>query len=354
MRIVAAMSGGVDSSVAAALLADEGHDVVGLSMQLYDQREGEQQFGSCCTLDDLHDARRVAARLGIPHYIVNFERQFDEQVVSHFVGEYTAARTPIPCVRCNSDLKFTALLQRAQGLGADTVATGHYARVERSADGTYRLRRGVDDAKDQSYFLFGLTQAQLACARFPLGARRKPEVRAYAEARSLPVARKPDSHEICFVPDGDYAALVARRAPDALRPGRIVDGAGRTLGRHAGVHRFTVGQRRGLGISGPVPLYVTELDAASGRVTVGPRAALERFTLRAGAVNWIAGRVPSGPLRVAAQIRHRHAAAPAQVSVMEDGAAHVEFDEAQPAITPGQAVVFYDGATVLGGGWIEK
>ena len=354
MRIVAAMSGGVDSSVAAALLADEGHDVVGLSMQLYDQREGGQQFGSCCSLDDLHDARRVAARLGIPHYIVNFERQFDERVVSHFVSEYTAARTPIPCVRCNSDLKFTALLQRAHGLGAAAVATGHYARVERSADGTYLLRRGVDDAKDQSYFLFGLTQAQLACARFPLGARRKPEVRAYAEARSLPVARKPDSHEICFVPDGDYAALVARRAPDALRPGRIVDGAGRTLGRHAGVHRFTVGQRRGLGISGSAPLYVTALDAASGRVTVGPRDALERSTLRAGAVNWIAGRAPSGPLRVAAQIRHRHAAAPGQVSVLEDGAARVEFDEPQPAVTPGQAVVFYDGATVLGGGWIEK
>ncbi len=354
MRIVAAMSGGVDSSVAAALLADEGHDVVGLSMQLYDQREGGQQFGSCCTIDDLHDARRVAAQLGIPHYIVNFERQFDEQVVSRFVREYTAARTPIPCVRCNSDLKFTTLLERAHGLDAPTVATGHYARVERSANGTYLLKRGVDASKDQSYFLFGLTQAQLACARFPLGARRKPEVRAYAEARSLPVAHKPDSHEICFVPDGDYAAFVARRAPDALRPGRIVDSAGRTLGRHAGVHRFTVGQRRGLGISGPVPLYVTELDATSGRVTVGPRQALEQSTLRAGAVNWIAGRAPSGPLQMAAQIRHRHPAAPARVSVLEDGTAHVEFDDPQPVIAPGQAVVFYDGATVLGGGWIER
>ena len=354
MRIVAAMSGGVDSAVAAALLAEEGHEVIGLSMQLYDQREGGQQFGSCCTLDDLHDARRVAARLGIPHYIVNFERQFDEQVVSRFVREYTAARTPIPCVRCNSDLKFTTLLERAHGLDAPAVATGHYARVERAADGAYLLKRGVDAARDQSYFLFGLTQAQLACARFPLGARRKPEVRAYAEARSLPVAHKPDSHEICFVPDGDYAAFVARRAPDAVRPGRIVDGAGRTLGRHAGVHRFTVGQRRGLGISGPVPLYVTALDAASGQVTVGPRQALERSALRAGAVNWIAGRAPSGPLRVTAQIRHRHPAAPAQVSVPEDGAAWVEFDEPQPAIAPGQAVVFYDGATVLGGGWIES
>ena len=352
MRIVAAMSGGVDSSVAAALLAEEGHDVVGLSMQLHDQREGDVQFGSCCTLDDLHDARRVADRLGIPHYIVNFERQFDEHVVSHFVRDYVAARTPIPCVRCNGDLKFTTLLGRARGLDAQAVATGHYAQVERSADGAYLLKRGVDRAKDQSYFLFTLTQAQLARARFPLGARSKPEVRAYAEARRLPVARKPDSHEICFVPDGDHAAFIERRAPDAVRPGRIVDAAGRTLGRHAGVHRFTVGQRRGLGLAGHTPLYVTALDAAAARVTVGPRSALERTTLRAAEVNWIAGRPPSGPLRVTAQIRHRHPAAAARVSPLEDGAAQVRFDAPQPAIAPGQAVVFYEDATVLGGGWI--
>ena len=352
MRIVAAMSGGVDSSVAAALLAEEGHDVVGLSMQLYDQREGGEKFGSCCTLDDLHDARRVAARLGIPHYIVNFERQFDEHVVSNFVRDYVAARTPIPCVRCNGDLKFTTLLDRARGLDAEAVATGHYAQVERSADGAYLLKRGVDRAKDQSYFLFTLTQAQLARARFPLGARSKPEVRAYAEARRLPVARKPDSHEICFVPDGDHAAFIERRAPDAVRPGRIVDAAGRTLGRHAGVHRFTVGQRRGLGLAGHAPLYVTALDAAAARVTVGPRSALERTTLRAAEVNWIAGRPPSGRLRVTAQIRHRHPAAAARVSPLENGAAQVQFDAPQPAIAPGQAVVFYQDATVLGGGWI--
>ena len=352
MRIVAAMSGGVDSSVAAALLAEEGHDVVGLSMQLYDQRVGGGQFGGCCTIDDLHDARRVAARLGIPHYIVNFERQFDEHVVSHFVRDYVAARTPIPCVRCNGDLKFTTLLGRARGLDAQAVATGHYAQVERSADGAYLLKRGVDRAKDQSYFLFTLTQAQLARARFPLGARSKPEVRAYAEARRLPVARKPDSHEICFVPDGDHAAFIERRAPDAVRPGRIVDAAGRTLGRHAGVHRFTVGQRRGLGLAGHAPLYVTALDAAAARVTVGPRSALERTTLRAAEVNWIAGRPPSSPLRVTAQIRHRHPAAAARVSPLEDGAAQVRFDAPQPAIAPGQAVVFYEDATVLGGGWI--
>ena len=353
MRIVAAMSGGVDSSVAAALLADEGHDVVGLSMQLYDQRGGGAQFGSCCTTDDLHDARRVASLLGIPHYVVNFERQFDAHVVSNFIGDYTAGRTPIPCVRCNGDLKFSALLDRARGLDAPAVATGHYARVERSADGAYLLQRGVDLEKDQSYFLFTLTQEQLACARFPLGARRKPEVRAYAEARALPVARKPDSHEICFVPDGDYAAFVERHAPDAARPGRIVDAAGRTLGRHPGVHRFTVGQRKGLGLSSHVPLYVTALDAASGEVTVGPRRALERSTLRASSVNWIAGRPPADRVRVTARVRRRHPEAAATVEVLENDAAHVAFDEPQAAITPGQAVVFHQGETVLGGGWID-
>ena len=353
MRIVAAMSGGVDSSVAAALLADEGHEVIGLSMQLYDQQQGEIRFGSCCTIDDLHDARRVAFVLGIPHYIVNFERQFDEHVVSNFAREYAAARTPIPCVRCNGDLKFTNLLDRARGLDAPAVATGHYARVEQSPDGQYLLKRGVDLAKDQSYFLFTLSQSQLACARFPLGTRRKPEVRAYAEARALPVARKPDSHDICFVPDGDYVSFLERRAPEAARPGRITDTEGRTLGHHGGVHRFTVGQRKGIGVTSPIPLYVTALDAASHTVTVGPRHALERSRLTASDVNWISGRPPDGARRVTAQVRYRHPAASATVHPVEGSAATVEFDEPQSAIAPGQAVVFYEGESVVGGGWID-
>ena len=274
MRIVAAMSGGVDSSVVAALLAADGHDVVGLSMQLYDQRDPTRSFGSCCTLDDLHDARRVARRIGIPHYVVNFERQFDEQVISPFVREYAAARTPIPCVRCNSDLKFASLLDRARGFDAARVATGHYARVDTvpvagGQGSVRRLRRATDRARDQCYFLFSLTQAQLARASFPLGGMLKTEVRDYARDHGLPVADKPDSHEICFVPDGDYAAFVERRLPADRRDGAVVDAAGRVLGRHGGVHRFTVGQRKGLGVSSSVPLYVTALDASSGAVTVG-------------------------------------------------------------------------------------
>src|SRR5262249_19231812 len=232
MRIVVAMSGGVDSSVAAALLAEQGHQVIGLSMQLYDQREGEQTFGSCCTLDDLHDARRVANVIGIPHYILNFERRFEETVISNFVREYAAGRTPLPCAHCNSDLKFSTLVDRAAGLGAEHVATGHYARVVRGADDRYQLRRSADVQKDQSYFLFSLTQVQLARAMFPVGHLTKAEVRATARRLGLRVADKPDSQEICFVPAGDYAAFVERRRPEVSRGGAIVDGHGRVLGSH--------------------------------------------------------------------------------------------------------------------------
>jgi len=356
MRIVVAMSGGVDSSVAAALLADQGHDIIGLSMQLYDQAGGEASFGSCCSLDDLHDARRVAAALNIPHYIVNFERQFHEHVVSNFVREYTAGRTPLPCAHCNSDLKFATLLERAQGLGADAVATGHYARVERdAASGRYSLRRGADAAKDQSYFLFSLTQQQLACAVFPVGDRPKHSVRDYARQRHLPVANKPDSQEICFIPDHDYAAFLDRQTSGTTRGGAIVDEHGHVLGGHQGIHRFTVGQRKGLGLSASTtgaPMYVLALRPSERQVVVGPKAALERTMLRASGVNWIIDR-PSSPIRAAAQIRHRHQPAPAAIQSIDDGRAEIVFDAPQIAITPGQAVVFYDEDLVVGGGWIE-
>jgi tRNA-specific 2-thiouridylase len=355
MRIVVAMSGGVDSSVAAALLALEGHEVIGLSMQLYDQSGGGDglRFGTCCTLDDLHDARRVAARIGFPHYIVNFEEKFAETVVSDFVREYVAGRTPIPCVHCNGDLKFSMLVERAAGFDADYVATGHYARVTREeTTGRYRLRRGIDEGKDQSYFLFTLTQSQLAHAMFPIGSLDKGQVREQARQLGLDVAAKPDSHEICFVPDGDHAAFLAGRGATPGE-GAILDTSGQQIGRHGGVHRFTVGQRKGLGLSSGIPLYVVGLDAEANSVTVGPRTALEKTTARAFGVNWIAGTPPPAGSRVTAQIRHRHT--PAAATIRRAGAdeVEVEFDQAQAAIAPGQALVLYDEDEVVGGGWID-
>ena len=351
MRIVVAMSGGVDSSVAAALLAEQGHDVIGLSMQLYDQ-SGTQSFGSCCTLDDLHDARRVASARGFPHYIVNFERQFTDTVISNFVNEYTSGRTPIPCAHCNSDLKFATLLDRARGLGSDYLATGHYARVGQTADGRFHLRRSLDPDKDQSYFLFSLTQDQLARAMFPVGALSKPEVRSEAHRLGLLVADKADSQEICFVPNGDYATFVESRAA-AVRPGAIVNGRGEQLATHAGVHRFTIGQRKGLGVAAQTPLYVLKIDADSGAVMVGPRSALDRASLTASGMNWIGRDASTAWIPAAAQIRHRHRPASGRVRACDDGRAEFEFDEPQPAVTPGQAAVFYDGDVVIGGGWID-
>jgi tRNA-specific 2-thiouridylase len=353
MRIVVAMSGGVDSSVAAALLAEQGHDVIGVSMQLYDQTEGQTGFGTCCTIDDLHDARRVAAAIGIPHYILNFESRFNEQVVSNFIHEYAAGRTPIPCAHCNSDVKFATLLDRALGFGADRLATGHYARVTRGADDKLVLRRGADPAKDQSYFLFSLTQEQLARAAFPVGHLDKDVVRDEARRLNLRVASKPDSQEICFVPDGDYAGFIERTAPELRKPGAIVGRDGAQLGTHGGMHRFTVGQRKGLGLSSTEPLYVLEIRPAAAEIVVGPRDALGRASFEASQVNWVSGQPPSAWLRVTAQIRHRHQPAPGRVRAIDHQRAEVEFDEPQSAVTPGQAVVLYDGDIVVGGGWID-
>src|SRR4051812_6032925 len=296
MRIVVAMSGGVDSSVAAALLVRDGHDVVGLSMQLYDQQQGEITFGSCCTIDDLYDARRVAAAIGIPHYIVNFERKFEDHVIADFVREYAAGRTPIPCVHCNGDLKFASLVERADGFDAQAGAPRPYARVDFDEEtGRYRLKRGVDAQKDQSYFLFTLSQAQLARARFPVGHLDKPAVREEAHRLGLRVADKKDSQEICFVAPGEHPEFVGRRAE--MPAGVIQDREGHVLGRHGGVHRFTIGQRKGLGLSAGIPLYVVDIDAATAAVTVGPRDALERSALTASRVNWIAGETPAAPVR---------------------------------------------------------
>jgi tRNA-uridine 2-sulfurtransferase len=368
--IAVAMSGGVDSSTVAAMLRAEGHNVVGLTMQLWNQRrlagrEGmpEQVQGRCCSIDDVYDARRVAGDLGIPYYVVNHEERFERDVVRPFIGEYLSGRTPIPCSLCNNHLKFDQLLITARQIGADMLATGHYARCEfSSARNRWLLRRAADPAKDQTYFLFGLTQEQLSRTLFPLGNMSKPQVRERARRHGLALAEKPDSQEICFVPGGDYKRFIdaylaeqGQQLPDTS--GELVTTEGRVLGRHEGVHNFTVGQRKGLGVATGSPLYVININGAEGKVTVGNNDDLLARTLVARDVNWIAMeglRSAGAPLRVSAKIRHRHEPAPAALEPASNGEVRVTFDEPQRAITPGQAVVFYDGDLVVGGGWIAE
>ena len=355
-RIVIGMSGGVDSSVATALLVEQGYEVVGITMRVAPAPTGEEgasRFGSCCGTEATDDAREVARALGIRHYVLNMEDEFEQKVIGRFVTEYGAGRTPVPCVACNSELKFGSLLGRARAWDATTVATGHYARIGRDpATGRHLLLRAADPRKDQSDFLWPLSQAQLAAARFPVGALTKDEVRAQARRLGLITADKPESQEICFVPDDDYRGFLRRRAPEMFRPGAIVDRQGSVVGTHAGIASYTVGQRRGLGLASGRPLYVVDLDAQRNTVRVGEAPDLDSDRVMAEAVNFIACDPPRSALRVEAKIRHSHRPAAATVRALEGGRAQVVFDRPQRAASPGQSIVFYDGDVVVGGGVI--
>ena len=363
--IAIAMSGGVDSSAVAALLHAQGHPLVGLTLQLWNQRrlagrEGmpESVQGRCCSIDDVYDARRVAEHLGIPYYLVNAQDRFEEEVVQPFVSEYLAGRTPIPCTLCNNHLKFDQLLLTARQIGAERIATGHYARNHfDEARGRWVLERPADRSKDQTYFLFGLTQEQLSRTLFPLGEMQKPAVRTMAAEHGLELAQKPDSQEICFIPGGSYSQFLkayldeqGRELPDSS--GELVTAGGEVVGRHDGIHGFTVGQRKGLGISAPDPLYVLKIHPDSHRVEVGGDAQLMSQTLTAKRLNWVSIPEPGGAIRVAIKIRHRHEPAAATLRVVGEDMVEAEFDEPQRAITPGQSAVFYQGDEVAGGGWI--
>ena len=363
--IAVAMSGGVDSSTVAAMLRAEGHNLIGLTMQLWNQRRlagkagmPEQVHGRCCSLDDVYDARRVAEAIGIPYYMVNHEDRFEKEVVRPFVQEYLSGRTPIPCSLCNNHLKFDQLLTVAQQIGADAIATGHYARLEfDDVSGRWLLKRPVDLAKDQTYFLFGLTQDQLSRTLFPLGGMTKPQVRELARQHSLALAEKPDSQEICFVPGGDYKNFIdaylaeqGEALPDTS--GELVTTNGNVIGEHAGIHNFTVGQRKGLGVATGSPLYVLEIKGDKRQVIVGGQDDLYSKTLRTKRVNLISVERLAAPRQVRIKIRHRHEPAAATIKQISQDEILATFDEPQRAITPGQAAVFYDGDVVVGGGWI--
>ena len=349
------MSGGVDSSVAAALLVEGGYDVIGVTMRLgnHDSVEPDETKPSCCGLEGIRDARRVASHLGIPFYPVNYEALFARRVVDYFIDEYRRGRTPNPCVLCNQELKFGKLLDLADQLDAPFVATGHFARIGQE-DGRYTLRRGRDRVKDQSYVLFSLTQTQLARTLFPLGDRTKEEVRRLAHERGLLTADKPESQEICFIPDDDYRRFLRERAPETARPGKIVDRQGRMLGEHPGTAFFTVGQRRGLRIPDRTPYYVTEIHAGENVLVVGKADDLLTATCIVERVNWLSIPQPTEPIRALVKIRYKDPGGMATIRLAAEDGAVVHFDEPRRAVTPGQAIVFYDGDLVLGGGWIAS